>query len=207
MAGWSFYDAEHFFDGYKDEPEYALATLAGGGASRGGRASCCATPTAAACRARSRRSTAFAGTPARPSPSASTRTTTAGSASPTRIAAVEAGATPDPGHHQRLRRTHRQLQPHQRHPHAPVQDWAADACRPAPWRKLTRAVACSWTRLPTCSHDARQPWVGATAFAHKGGMHVHAVERVARSYEHIDPEAVGNERRVLVSDMSGRTNI
>jgi len=56
-------------------------------------------------------------------------------------------------------------------------------------------------------HDPRAPWVGQTAFAHKGGMHVHAVERVGRSYEHIDPESVGNCRRVLVSDMSGRTNI
>ena len=56
-------------------------------------------------------------------------------------------------------------------------------------------------------HDPRQPWVGQTAFAHKGGIHVHAIERVARSYEHIQPELVGNHRRVLVSDMSGRTNI
>jgi 2-isopropylmalate synthase len=56
-------------------------------------------------------------------------------------------------------------------------------------------------------HDPRQPWVGQTAFAHKGGMHVHALGRAARSYEHIDPEAVGNFRRVLISDMSGRTNI
>ena len=56
-------------------------------------------------------------------------------------------------------------------------------------------------------HDPRQPWVGQTAFAHKGGIHVHAIERVARSYEHIQPESVGNTRRVLVSDMSGRTNI
>lgn len=55
--------------------------------------------------------------------------------------------------------------------------------------------------------DPRQPWVGGTAFAHKGGMHVHAVERVVNSYEHIDPGAVGNTRRVLVSDMSGRSNI
>jgi len=56
-------------------------------------------------------------------------------------------------------------------------------------------------------HDPRQPWVGQTAFAHKGGMHVHAIDRVARSYEHVQPEAIGNARRVLVSDMSGRTNI
>jgi 2-isopropylmalate synthase len=55
--------------------------------------------------------------------------------------------------------------------------------------------------------DPLQPWVGATAFAHKGGMHVHAVERVASSYEHINPEAIGNARKVLVSDMSGRSNI
>ena len=52
-----------------------------------------------------------------------------------------------------------------------------------------------------------QPFVGPSAFAHKGGMHVHAVNRVASSYEHIEPEAVGNERRVLVSELSGRSNI
>src|SRR5687768_14085094 len=55
--------------------------------------------------------------------------------------------------------------------------------------------------------DPRQPWVGSTAFAHKGGMHVHAVGRAVNSYEHISPEAVGNSRRVLVSDMAGRSNI
>lgn len=56
-------------------------------------------------------------------------------------------------------------------------------------------------------HDPRRPWVGQSAFTHKGGMHVHAIDRIAHSYEHINPEAVGNHRRVLVSDMSGRTNI
>jgi len=52
-----------------------------------------------------------------------------------------------------------------------------------------------------------QPFVGQSAFAHKGGMHVHAVARVTASYEHIDPERVGNERRILVSELSGRSNI
>jgi 2-isopropylmalate synthase len=52
-----------------------------------------------------------------------------------------------------------------------------------------------------------QPFVGPSAFAHKGGMHVHAVARAAKSYEHIEPELVGNERRVLVSELSGRSNI
>jgi len=52
-----------------------------------------------------------------------------------------------------------------------------------------------------------QPFVGSSAFAHKGGMHVHAVNRIAHSYEHINPETVGNARRVLVSELSGRSNI
>lgn len=52
-----------------------------------------------------------------------------------------------------------------------------------------------------------QPFVGNSAFAHKGGMHVHAVNRIAHSYEHITPETVGNARRVLVSELSGRSNI
>jgi 2-isopropylmalate synthase len=52
-----------------------------------------------------------------------------------------------------------------------------------------------------------QPFVGQSAFAHKGGMHVHAVNRAAATYEHIDPTLVGNERRILVSELSGRSNI
>jgi 2-isopropylmalate synthase len=52
-----------------------------------------------------------------------------------------------------------------------------------------------------------QPFVGQSAFAHKGGMHVHAVAKAARSYEHMDPSLVGNERRILVSELSGRSNI
>jgi len=52
-----------------------------------------------------------------------------------------------------------------------------------------------------------QAFVGQSAFAHKGGMHVHAVNRAASSYEHVAPESVGNERRVLVSELSGRSNI
>lgn len=54
---------------------------------------------------------------------------------------------------------------------------------------------------------SNQAFVGASAFAHKGGMHVHAVNRVSKSYEHIPPESVGNARRVLVSELSGRSNI
>jgi len=52
-----------------------------------------------------------------------------------------------------------------------------------------------------------QPYVGTSAFAHKGGMHVHAVQKDVSSYEHVDPEAIGNSRRVLISEMSGASNI
>ncbi len=53
----------------------------------------------------------------------------------------------------------------------------------------------------------RMPYVGGNAFAHKGGVHVSAVSKDARTYEHIDPSSVGNSRKVLVSDMSGRASI
>ncbi len=56
-------------------------------------------------------------------------------------------------------------------------------------------------------HDPRQPWVGAAAFAHKGGTHVNAVLKIVHSYEHVNPERVGNTRRVLISDLAGRSNI
>jgi 2-isopropylmalate synthase len=56
-------------------------------------------------------------------------------------------------------------------------------------------------------HNPRQPWVGSAAFSHKGGTHVNAVQKIFSSYEHIDPAAVGNARNVLISDLAGRSNI
>ena len=52
-----------------------------------------------------------------------------------------------------------------------------------------------------------QPFVGSSAFAHKGGLHASAVAKVEHSYQHIPPETVGNDKRVLVSELSGRSNI
>jgi len=56
-------------------------------------------------------------------------------------------------------------------------------------------------------HNSSDPYVGISAFAHKGGMHVNAVQKNPVSFEHINPERVGNYRRVLVSELSGRSNI
>ena len=52
-----------------------------------------------------------------------------------------------------------------------------------------------------------QPYVGSSAFAHKGGMHVHAVQKDVSTYEHVSPEQVGNTRKILISEMSGASNI
>jgi len=52
-----------------------------------------------------------------------------------------------------------------------------------------------------------QPYVGVSSFAHKGGMHVHAVQKSSSFYEHIDPESVGNSRRVIISELSGASNL
>lgn len=68
---------------------------------------------------------------------------------------------------------------------------------------LTRYVA----ELANYPFDEKQPFVGKSAFAHKAGMHVDAVLKNNRSFEHIDPSMVGNERRILVSDQSGKANI
>jgi 2-isopropylmalate synthase len=54
---------------------------------------------------------------------------------------------------------------------------------------------------------ARQPYVGRSAFTHKAGLHVSGIQRNARTYEHIDPSLVGNNRRVVLSELSGRANI
>ncbi|WP_457574667.1 citramalate synthase [Desulfolithobacter sp.] len=61
--------------------------------------------------------------------------------------------------------------------------------------------------LANLPHNRYQPYVGESAFAHKGGIHVSAVERNPLTYEHIEPEKVGNIRRILISDQAGRSNV
>ncbi len=70
-----------------------------------------------------------------------------------------------------------------------------------------RELANFVDELANVPHDIRAPYVGLAAFTHKGGLHVHAVQKLARTYEHVDPETVGNERVITISDMSGQTNV
>jgi 2-isopropylmalate synthase len=77
-----------------------------------------------------------------------------------------------------------------------------------PEKLATLTSACRFiAELANLPLPNNQPFVGKSAFAHKGGVHVSAVLKDAATYEHIRPEAVGNRQRVLVSDQSGRSNI
>ena len=69
------------------------------------------------------------------------------------------------------------------------------------------AVAHHVAELVNFSVDPQQPYVGSTAFAHKAGLHTSAISRRPDAYEHIDPSAVGNGTRFLVSEMSGRSTL
>ena len=70
-----------------------------------------------------------------------------------------------------------------------------------------REVSLFVDELANCQPDVRAPFIGSTAFAHKGGMHVNAVAKTAAAYEHIEPSSVGNHQNILVSELSGRSNI
>ncbi len=69
------------------------------------------------------------------------------------------------------------------------------------------SVAHHVAELVNFSVDPQQPYVGSTAFAHKAGLHTSALSRASDAYEHVDPEAVGNGTRVLVSEMAGRSTL
>lgn len=97
----------------------------------------------------------------------------------------------------------------------------ADLCSIIPGLELKLGLNClpkgKLAELTTVSHyvsevanimpNPRAPYVGTSAFAHKGGMHVNAVMKHPESFEHLEPETVGNERRILVSDYSGSSTI
>jgi 2-isopropylmalate synthase len=80
-------------------------------------------------------------------------------------------------------------------------------CVPPAKLKQLREVSTLVYELANVTPFARQSYVGRSAFAHKAGLHVSGIQRNAHTYEHIDPAAVGNDRRVLLSELAGRANI
>ncbi len=80
-------------------------------------------------------------------------------------------------------------------------------CIPEAHLKQLRDVSLFVDEMANVRPDRRAAFVGESSFAHKAGMHVDAVRKVSASFEHIAPESVGNQRRVLVSELSGASNI
>jgi 2-isopropylmalate synthase len=72
---------------------------------------------------------------------------------------------------------------------------------------LVTEVSRLFEEIANLSHNKHQPYVGKSAFAHKGGIHVSAILNEPESYEHINPLLIGNQRKVLVSELSGKSNI
>ncbi len=197
------FDAEHFFDGYETDAEYALQTVKS--AARGG-ADCIVL-----CETRGgmmplKLMEIFKTTVAEVDVPLGIHThDDAGVAVANSIIAVQAGAVQVQG---------------------TINGYGercgnADLCTLIPNLKLKLGVECisdeNLSKLTSVSrliselanlpHNGRLPYVGRSAFAHKGGLHIDAMQKNSLSYEHVPPEVVGNERRILVSDQSGKSTI
>jgi len=81
------------------------------------------------------------------------------------------------------------------------------SCLPSGGLELLTETAHYVSELANVVHLSQQPFVGMSAFAHKGGIHVSAVSKNPATYEHMEPQLVGNKRRVLVSELSGVSNL
>ena len=197
------YDAEHSFDGFKDEPEYALATWQA--AEKAGAECIVLCDTNGGCLPEEiARITALAKGKLTVRLGIHTHND-CGMGVANALAGIEAGATQVQGTINGYGERTGNCNLISVIPllHFKLKKTGVPANSLAKLKELSEFV----DEIANVRHDPRQPWVGQTAFAHKGGMHAHAIDRVARSYEHIQPEAVGNYRRVLISDMSGRSNI
>jgi 2-isopropylmalate synthase len=196
-----FYDAEHFFDGYKDDAEFALATLAAASEAGADVLVLCdtnggtmpdeiATITSVV-------ETRF------PGKIGIHTHNDCGLGVANALAAVRAGAI--------------QIQGTMNGYGERTGNCNLTTVIPCLQLKMGLPVVQDLTRLREVSHfvdelancqpDIRAPFVGSTAFAHKGGMHVNAVSKTAAAYEHIEPGSVGNHQNILVSELSGRSNI
>jgi 2-isopropylmalate synthase len=198
------YDAEHFFDGYRANAAYALQTL--GAALEGGADNLTLCDTNGGSLPTQISEAVHAVRRAYPNASLGIHThNDSGCAVANALAAVEAGCTLVQG----------------------VLNGFGERCGNADLstiianlklkmgcpvvtddqlRSLTE-VSRAISEIANIVPNTRQPYVGNSAFAHKAGMHVSAVARQVSTYEHIDPAQVGNQRRVLVSELSGRSNI
>jgi 2-isopropylmalate synthase len=197
------YDAEHWFDGYKCNPTYALATLQA--AQDAGAEWLTLCDTNGGTLPHEITQIVQAVRPALNNPMLGIHSHNDGElAVANAIAAVQAGA-------QMVQGT--------------INGYGercgnANLCSLIPNLQLKLGYPCLGDALPqltaasrfvsevvNLAPDAHAPFVGASAFAHKGGLHVSAVERNPLTYEHIQPDRVGNHRRIVISDQAGLSNV
>lgn len=197
------YDAEHFFDGYADNPDYALRTLHAAAEAGADTLVLCDTNGGSLPHDIHRVTSTVHEQVVKPLGIHAHND--GGCATANSLAAVRAGA---------------------RHVQGTVNGLGercgnANLCTVIPALQLKMGCDCvtddQLSALTDLSRFADEvanldpadeaPFVGRSAFAHKGGVHVSAVMKEPTTYEHVDPEVVGNRRRALVSDLSGRSNI
>ena len=110
------------------------------------------------------------------------------------------------GHDQRLRRAHRQLQPHDDHPEPHAEDGHRDDPAPTGMERLT-PVAHHVAELVNMPLNPQAAYVGHSAFAHKAGLHTSAIAKRPDAYEHVSPDVVGNGTRFVVSELAGKSTL
>ena len=198
------YDAEHFFDGYADDSAYALETLhaaATGGAqcivlcdTNGGRLPL-----------EIQEGVHAAQDAVSPLPIGIHAHNDAGMGAANSVLAVQAGATHVQGtfngYGERCGNANlASIIP-------TIQLKLGITCLTEKQLKGLTGISRLISELANLPHDERQPYVGRSAFAHKGGLHTDAIRKNRLTYEHIEPERVGNTQRILVSDQAGRGTI
>lgn len=194
------FDAEHFFDGYRDDPQYALSVLSVASDAGASWIALCDT-NGGSLPYEVRRATAAASVVIS-SPIGIHAHNDTGMAVANSISAIQAGATmlqgTVNGHGERCGNADLITSI------ANLELKLGYDCLGEEGLRGLKTLSRTVDRYANCRTNPAQPYVGERAFAHKGGVHVHAVMRESRAYEHVAPEAVGNARRILVSDLAGR---
>ncbi|MEO5657500.1 MAG: citramalate synthase [Nitrospiria bacterium] len=197
------YDAEHFFDGYRANPEYALETVARAEAAGADRIALCDTNGGAM--PWEVRDVVAAVAAQIKTPLGIHAHNDGEVAVANSLIAVEQGVVQVQGTINGFG---------ERCGNANLCSLIANLCLKLDRRVLGEAQLRHLTEASRFVYEIanlpaqkRQPYVGESAFAHKGGIHVHAVRKKAETYEHVPPEVVGNRRRILVSDAAGKGSL
>jgi 2-isopropylmalate synthase len=197
------YDAEHFFDGYRADPKYALETLKA--AIRGGAETLVLCDTNGGSMPWQIAETVRTVSAALKHPLGVHAHNDSETAVANSLAAVEAGAIQIQGTINGYGERCGNANLCSCIPSLELK--LGKECLPAGKLRTLYEVSHYVAEIANLPADEHQPYVGKSAFAHKGGIHVAAMRRSAVSYQHVDPEQLGNQMRVVVSELSGRGNL